>query len=57
MGDVSKKLMNQFATNLNTMLDQQPPDGHARAPSRVPTAPPTASPRRRPSERRAMAPP
>ncbi len=25
MGDVSKKLMNQFATNLNTMLDQQPP--------------------------------
>ena len=31
MGDVSKKLMNQFATNLNTMLDQQPTDsaGHA----------------------------
>ena len=25
MGDVSKKLMNQFATNLNKMLDQQPP--------------------------------
>ena len=24
MGDVSKKLMNQFATNLNNMLDQQP---------------------------------
>jgi uncharacterized protein len=24
MGDVSKKLMNQFASNLNTMLDQQP---------------------------------
>lgn len=24
MGDVSKKLMNQFAANLNTMLDQQP---------------------------------
>ena len=24
MGDVSKKLMNQFATNLNTMLDEQP---------------------------------
>lgn len=24
MGDVSKKLMNQFAHNLNTMLDQQP---------------------------------
>jgi uncharacterized protein len=28
MGDVSKKLMNQFATNLNTMLDQQPPAGN-----------------------------
>ncbi len=26
MGDVSKKLMNQFAANLNTMLDQQVPD-------------------------------
>src|SRR6185295_1353033 len=26
MGDVSKKLMNQFATNLNGMLDQQPTD-------------------------------
>jgi uncharacterized protein len=25
MGDVSKKLMGQFATNLNTMLDQQQP--------------------------------
>ncbi|HSB87399.1 MAG TPA: SRPBCC domain-containing protein [Ilumatobacteraceae bacterium] len=24
MGDVSKKLMNQFAANLNTMLDQEP---------------------------------
>lgn len=24
MGDVSKKLLNQFATNLNTMLDQEP---------------------------------
>jgi hypothetical protein len=24
MGDVSKKLMNQFATNLNTMLDKEP---------------------------------
>jgi uncharacterized protein len=24
MGDVSKKLMNQFASNLNTMLDKQP---------------------------------
>ena len=26
MGDVSKKLMDQFATNLNTMLDEQGPD-------------------------------
>ncbi len=26
MGDVSKKLMNQFAANLNTMLDKQPTD-------------------------------
>ena len=24
MGDVSKKLMDQFANNLNTMLDKQP---------------------------------
>ena len=31
MGDVSKKLMNQFATNLNTMLDQQPKSHHDRA--------------------------
>jgi carbon monoxide dehydrogenase subunit G len=34
MGDVSKKLMNQFATNLNTMLDQQPSED---APSNAPT--------------------
>ncbi len=27
MGDVSKKLMDQFASNLNTMLDDQGPDG------------------------------
>ncbi|MEO8265778.1 MAG: SRPBCC family protein [Ilumatobacteraceae bacterium] len=33
MGDVSKKLMNQFATNLNTMLDQQPPADASAAPS------------------------
>ncbi len=33
MGDVSKKLMNQFATNLNTMLDQQPPTATSEAPS------------------------
>src|SRR6476659_831609 len=29
MGDVSKKLMNQFATNLNTMLDQPAPTNGA----------------------------
>jgi carbon monoxide dehydrogenase subunit G len=34
MGDVSKKLMNQFAANLNKMLDQQPSDSSAeKAPS------------------------
>jgi carbon monoxide dehydrogenase subunit G len=36
MGDVSKKLMNQFATNLNTMLDQQP---ESAAPPEAPAAP------------------
>jgi carbon monoxide dehydrogenase subunit G len=29
MGDVSKKLMDQFAANLNTMLDEQGPDAAA----------------------------
>ena len=38
MGDVSKKLMNQFASNLNTMLDQQPA---AAAPA--PSSPPAAA--------------
>ena len=46
MGDVSKKLMNQFATNLNTMLDQQPttapsaatPANNAGAPTEPATA-------------------
>jgi uncharacterized protein len=38
MGDVSKKLMNQFAANLNTMLDQQPT-----APATAPATAPTAS--------------
>jgi uncharacterized protein len=33
MGDVSKKLMNQFATNLNTMLDQQPSGAAPAAPA------------------------
>ena len=44
MGDVSKKLMNQFATNLNTMLDQQPgPDAPTEAPVAEPVAAPAAS--------------
>jgi len=37
MADVSKKLMNQFATNLNTMLDTQPAAAASPA-SEVPTA-------------------
>ena len=43
MGDVSKKLMEQFAANLNTMLDDTALDGPAAQP---PTHPP-ASRRRR----------
>ena len=31
IGDVSKKLMDQFAGNLNTMLDEQPTNGDANA--------------------------
>lgn len=43
MADVSKKLMNQFANNLNTMLDQQPEagapaDSTASKPAKEPTA-------------------
>ena len=38
MGDVSKKLMNQFATNLNTMLDQQPTIAQAGAKPEATTA-------------------
>jgi hypothetical protein len=41
MGDVSKKLMNQFATNLNTMLDQQP---DAAAPAAAEAAAPAVEP-------------
>ena len=47
MGDVSKKLMNQFATNLNTMLDQQPviaPSGAKPAESAATDAPATEAP-------------
>jgi carbon monoxide dehydrogenase subunit G len=44
MGDVSKKLMNQFATNLNTMLDQQPSAAEpATEPAAVPVEAPKAS--------------
>jgi carbon monoxide dehydrogenase subunit G len=42
MGDVSKKLMNQFATNLNTMLDQEPTAGAT--PAQSPVADPPANP-------------
>ena len=41
MGDVSKKLMDQFAHNLNTMLDEQEP---AEAPSDAADAPAGAAP-------------
>ena len=33
MGDVSTKLMDQFADNLNTMLDEQSSDGPDEAPA------------------------
>ena len=44
MGDVSKKLMDQFAHNLNTMLDEQEPAGEpaADAPASEPSDPGTA---------------
>ena len=38
MGDVSKKLMNQFAVNLNTMLDQQPAATATAVPTAIPDA-------------------
>jgi uncharacterized protein len=44
MGDVSKKLMNQFATNLNTMLDQQPDAVASAAPAAEPPAAEPAPP-------------
>jgi carbon monoxide dehydrogenase subunit G len=46
IGDVSKKLMAQFAGNLNTMLDeqgQQPPNGDAAAATASPAADPAAT--------------
>ena len=44
MGDVSKKLMNQFATNLNTMLDQKPAAASAAPTTKVPADPPAEAP-------------
>ncbi len=38
MGDVSKKLINQFATNLNTMLDESGPAAAEPAAAAEPTA-------------------
>jgi uncharacterized protein len=55
MGDVSKKLMNQFATNLNTMLDQQPGAASAPAAAGKATAAPTASAAASPAAERASA--
>ena len=49
MGDVSKKLMDQFAANLNTMLDDTALDKSRRRP--------TAAPTRRPSRRPPPTPP
>lgn len=39
LGDVSKKLINQFANNLNTMLDESAVSDDAPAPSAAPEAP------------------
>jgi carbon monoxide dehydrogenase subunit G len=44
MGDVSKKLMAQFATNLNTMLDATPADAEPAAAPAAPAAPAEPAP-------------
>jgi carbon monoxide dehydrogenase subunit G len=44
IGDVSKKLMAQFAGNLNTMLDEQPAGGDGAAEPAAATATPAADP-------------
>jgi len=44
IGDVSKKLMAQFAGNLNTMLDAEPDNGDGDAAGSVPAAEPAADP-------------
>ena len=60
IGDVSKKLMAQFAGNLNTMLDEQPADGDGeqagagvdrRRCGGAPSATGRSRPRRRPTRR------
>lgn len=38
MGDVSKKLMDQFSNNLNTMLDEQPADEPEAPAAEIPSA-------------------
>jgi uncharacterized protein len=47
MGDVSKKLMDQFAHNLNTMLDEQEPA--EQAPAEAPPAEPAEAPAAEPA--------
>ena len=44
MGDVSKKLMEQFAANLNTMLDDHPRTPNAAETADAPTGHTTAAP-------------
>ncbi len=44
IGDVSKKLMAQFAGNLNTMLDQPPTDGAAESAAAASAEPPEGEP-------------
>ena len=43
MGDVSKKLMDQFSNNLNTMLDEQPTDEPEAPAAEAPAAEATAA--------------
>ena len=49
MGDVSKKLMDQFSTNLNTMLDEQPATA-AESSEPAPEAPVSESPASGPTD-------
>lgn len=52
MGDVSKKLMDQFATNLNTMLDDEGPAPAAEAPATEAPAADDAAPAAEPTVRK-----